>query len=249
MTNYTQWKSLVDLHEYSAIPDSGADHQWNYTAGSGTLVSDTIGSLDADFTGLDWVSGSGAGNVYGELDGVDDIADLGSGTRSGWLHFVEDHQGTLFWWVRPESGEDLTICGCNDFASDERGFFLHLFGNAVDSDIEFFMSDGESQIVRDDYGNIPTESWSAVALVCDGSDALFYQAVPATNYDVELVGSASIDADSGSGDLERNVVIGDKMTARGDNFAGGMDISFKDQISWTESELQSFVDDSKGLFE
>ena len=26
MTNYTQWKSLVDLHEYSAIPDSAVTH-------------------------------------------------------------------------------------------------------------------------------------------------------------------------------------------------------------------------------
>ena len=48
MTNYTQWKSLVDLHEYSAIPDSGMDHfYYSQEIGSIDPWPDEVGDLDA----------------------------------------------------------------------------------------------------------------------------------------------------------------------------------------------------------
>ena len=107
MTEFTTWRSLVDGEEISAIPDSEADHQWNYTAGSGTTVEDTIGSLDAEYTSISWGSSAGADDTHGLLDGVNDYADLGSSTRSDWAHFIQDGEGTLFAWVNPEDASDI----------------------------------------------------------------------------------------------------------------------------------------------
>ena len=68
MTNYTQWKSLVDLHEYSAIPDS--ELYYRIDEESGDVFSDSQGDNDATSTGsLIWVADSSVGHDwYVELD-------------------------------------------------------------------------------------------------------------------------------------------------------------------------------------
>ena len=76
MTNYTQWKSLVDLHEYSAIPDS-AIHQWRMAEGSGTTTDDEIADNDLDLLNGDggdfWITDSDLEGGQGiELSGQDE---------------------------------------------------------------------------------------------------------------------------------------------------------------------------------
>ena len=77
MTNYTQWKSLVDLHEYSAIPDSPigqntiAYYSFDDDADTTTL-SDQVGTFDGTISGMSYVTDEDAGRVVGEFDGDDD---------------------------------------------------------------------------------------------------------------------------------------------------------------------------------
>ena len=68
MTNYTQWKSLVDLHEYSAIPDS-VMQDWTNDALENWLEED-IASSSIDDSNV-WIgseslllSSSDSGQVY-----------------------------------------------------------------------------------------------------------------------------------------------------------------------------------------
>ena len=75
MTNYTQWKSLVDLHEYSAIPDS-AIHHWPMDEGSETTVTDNIGNQNGTIEGNgdSWISNDWWGGFAVDCDDIDRIS-------------------------------------------------------------------------------------------------------------------------------------------------------------------------------
>ena len=81
MTNYTQWKSLVDLHEYSAIPDS-AIIQWEFSGleASDTTAPDSIGDENLSLVDFD------SDNIYSSDDFIGGTA-LQPGNESdsnGW---------------------------------------------------------------------------------------------------------------------------------------------------------------------
>ena len=250
MTNYTQWKSLVDLHEYSAIPDSEGTHQWDYVEGSGTLVEDQIGNLDADFTDITWRDDAGAGGFYAELDGSNDYADLGQESRSSLSHFVNDAEGTLFAWVKPLgfADDDFNAIYGGDLSSSTRTIFYGIDTRDGEKTLYSSISNGNSgEGLTDAVINFGTDEWAVVAFTSDGSTMRNYEAV---GPDFDLVERESGPVpNTASGDLEKNVTIGVSDEGSQRHWNGGVDLMFTDSIARSQSELQSIVDDSKAFYE
>jgi hypothetical protein len=237
--------------EVTHIPDSGADHQWNYVEGSGTVVRDVKGSLNANFTGINWQNGLGAEDYYALLDGNDDRGELGDASKSDFAHFVNQGKGTLFSWVKPDVKKlQYIICSQLGNSGENNNHISFL----LDQDKSFrfdIMMDGvdDSKEVAIKTGTYPVNEWFATAAVVDGSNAYIYKATQ-PDFDVVEVGSDTF-PDTASGDLEKSVNLGGGRDYQGSYtryFNGSLDIQFKDASVWSQSELQSFVDDSKNLY-
>ena len=229
----------------SVVPTSGADHQWNYTNGSGKLVEDVIGDASADYSGLSWGSDSGPRNTYGVLNEEDDIADLGTSTASDWIHFVSQQKGTLFAWIAPNNITETQyiISAGYDGSQSNRSISFRLNDDAIE--INVFDGVG-NKLYEHSGGSIETSDWSVVAMVVDGDTSKLYIAKNDT-YNITEVSSSSVSSDQGSGDLDGNVKFGDAEFSDG-AYGGGKSITFKDSGAWSESELQSFIDDTKNYF-
>ena len=108
------------------IPDSGGDHQWEYNEGSGTVVTDVIGNENLDFgdgdTNPDWITGEGIDEVYLELNGSNQYADLsGTGVFS---ELRSGPSGTIFKWIKSNgTGDDNACVIGNDMTSDSGTIF------------------------------------------------------------------------------------------------------------------------------
>lgn len=232
-----------------AIPDSGGTNQWNYSEGSGSAVSDYIGSLDASFSSLTWNGTAGVGGYYGDLDGTNDYGDLGTASRSELSHFVNSGTGTLFSWVYFTGDSEGMIIG-NFVDNTVRSFFFRAWDTANDG-LAFGMSTGSGSydILIEQTGQLPTNEWRAVAATCDGSNASMYVAEPSDDYTVTEVGTDTVSG-TASGDLQSyNVHLGAGEGGGTRLWEGGLDLQFTDNTAWSESELQSFVDDSKGFYQ
>jgi len=114
MTNYTQWKSLVDLQEYSAIPDNG-DHQFRIVEGSGSTLNDELTSETATISGPSWQSEAGpVGDAYLEHEGDGSLWQTDNHILSTPL--------TVCGWVRFRDAEEFQnpIATSDTTTSDDR---------------------------------------------------------------------------------------------------------------------------------
>ena len=244
MQEYEHWKSLVDLQEYPALPDSGGNHQWDFTEGSDSFVADVNGDLNADFTSISWATGSGTDNVFAELDG-ENYADLGSESRPKLSHFVRDGKGTAFAWVKPSDSSDMRAIYGTNFSNSDASIMLWKRGD--NDDYQWYCGNGDDSNVWNISGGEPSTDWVALAGTADGSTAQLYIAEP-PDYSISEIGTESVSG-TRDVDLDTNVYIGRPADNPERNWDGGIDLSFIDDKGWTESELQSFVDDSKELYE
>ena len=115
MTEFTTWRSLVDGEEISTIPDSELDHRWKMDEGSGSTLSDSVGSVSATLNGATWLSNSKyTGGVATDYDGVDD------------------------WWGTDENidinGEEATVLFWGDTISPQDDFARLMSTSPSDSD-------------------------------------------------------------------------------------------------------------------
>ena len=226
------------------IPDSGGTHQYNATAGTGTTLEDVIGSLDGDIQGASWQSGIGAGDNYLLYDGDTDQTEL-PGSDSDLSHFSIG-QGTIFAWIRPDSRDRSPICGVSSSTSDAGGPYLDW-----EQDEEFrveWIIDNERYKIEASPG-APTETWFPVILTGDGSggEAEGYWGDPTNNYELESLGTVSLPSAT-EGNLDDTMLLG-RIRAGEVTFDGGQDIVWFDDKKRSQSDLQSFVDDSKHLYE
>ena len=247
MSNFTTWRSLVDGEEIDRIPDSEGTHQWNADEGSGSTLTDSIGSLDGTINNATWQTNStGAGDAYLLYDGVDDYVDLESTTAFASLR--DNVEGTIFAWHRLDSadtGTYQTLLASNTSTSD--------------TDFSFNLNDGDNQYeawltLNDDHervtGGSPNDNvgdWVAYAWVVDGSGMELFTATPG-EYDVSLVGTSSKPS-STSNNWDNNMTVGSRNASGRQSFDGAIDLSFFDSDPWSESELQDFIDDSKQFYE
>ena len=221
--------------EGDAIPDSEADHQWNYEEGSGTVVSDSIGSLDLDYSGISqWDPSAGARDTHAVLDGVDDGANIGDSVLT---HFISDVTGTIFQWAYwDDSGQNYLWV--SDVTRSGNGFHIRVDRTRLTVGGDTAEASGSTP---------PIDEWIAYAMVADGSSLYHYRAEP-PDYDVTLIDSATAPS-SGSGTWDDDVGVHFRPVADDIHFGGGVDLAFADSIGWSESQLQQFVDDSKQFYE
>ena len=231
----------------SDIPDSGANHQWNFVEGSGTTVNDEIGSLDADFTGLSWGSSEGANETHGVLDGTDDYAIL-DGSSSSMAHFVNDQEGSILSWINPDSftDDDNNSILASNISGSNRSFYFVLDDDS--GELQFGIGDGSQHEHAQADTAVNTDEWSAVMGSVENGTIELYIAQP-PDYDVTSVGSHSLSFGTTSGDLNQEVSLGNETSDGGRYYDGGIDITFVDSSPWSESDFQQFVEDSKHLYE
>jgi len=229
-----------------AIPDSGGTHQWDTDEGSGSTLTDTIGSLDGSINGATWTTGEGTGGVYLDYDGTDDFVDFGSASQSGLSHWSNDGAGTLLFWVYPRSGMDGDIQPiiAVDVGESSNTFDLGF----QDGGLRFESNGGDLYQIRD-VGSMVIDEWQVIAASADGSELSLYHA---TAPDYDLVEEATDSAGStSSGDLGDNVVLGRDNNGGSPqrHWDGRIDWGFNDDVSRSQSDLQSLVDDTKGFYE
>jgi len=221
---------------FSAIPDSGTN-QWKHSAGSGTTLSDSIGNINGTINGATWQTGVGAGNAYLDYDGVDDFTDLGSASQTAFKHFTEQGQGTWFMWINPDSVSSGQVAG-NSFALTVTGFGVRLDSGQLD----VFVGNGSDAISRATGGSISTGSWQPVAFTMDGSTTRAFVGDPISQVASDSVGSTT------TNDFGENVEFGRRADDGTAEYDGGIDLSFADSVAKTQSELQSFIDDTADLY-
>jgi len=221
---------------WNAIPDSGGTHQWNHKEGSGTTLGDAIGSLNGTINGATWQTGAGTENTYLQYDGTDDHTALGSASQTEFEHFANAETGTFFAWVNPDSSADAQCLFGNSFTGNTDGFG---FGISSGSWVGGVTGGGFPA-----GGSVTTGSWIPVAFVIDSGTLTVHSGDPLS----EQFSSAA--GESGVTSIATDVQLGDTNDAGGDNpYDGGMDIAWTDTAVWTQSELQSFVNDSSEFYE
>jgi len=225
-----------------AIPDSGGTHQYNVESGSGN-ISDNIGSLTGTLngTGDPWVTGGvGAGDAYVDLDGSDQYFDLGTASQSEFSHFPNGN-GTVFAWINPDNFTDFPSIFVSSYQSSNVGVGLRVESGG---DIRWGARDGSGNDVWSVIasGVLSSGTWTPVAATADGSTAKIYAGKSLTQ---ENSGSISNTTNS---DLTNNVNIGRDTANGGRYFDGGLDLIWTDSTAQSQSNIQSFVDDSKAFY-
>ena len=241
MSNFTTWRSLVDGEEIVAIPDSGADHYYPVTAGSGPTIEDVNGNVDlTDYNGS-WVSGEGIGEVYADLDGVDNMADTAR-SNATW----GNQTLTVTVWTKPASTTDRLLSSNVDgdtIAWDFR-----------DGGETFQLNDGSTgggNISLSGSFSVNTNDWNFLAGTVNIStnEASFYAA------DVNDTNTTEVDNTSDYGDGNNRFDDADHLTLGasndppGDFFEGGVDaIQYFAGEEKSKSDIDAWFNDTKEFY-
>ena len=236
--------NTLDWHDsLSVIPDSGGTHQWNSDKGSGTTWGDSIGTLDGSISGPTWVTGSGgAGDAYLSSDGESDFIDIPN-SASEFGHWMEG-KGTWFAWVNFDETTAEYIFDANDaFAGNNSsvGFRYDFQSSALRA---IATNSGGTNIFDLNGGNPTTGAWRAVALTGDGSTARIF--LSDSNDNLTEPANTSI-SNTETADLNSDVRVGDSIPASV-SVDGDYDIHWTDNVARSQSDLQSFVDETKNLY-
>jgi hypothetical protein len=227
------------------IPNSGALHQWNFTEGSGTTVTDVNSNLDLGFTSISsWEAGVGTGNVYADLDGANDYVPLSDDT---WDFFLDPAQGTLFFWCKPEFTGERRILVASD--RDNTGNELYLVVDTRSSNQIRFVHTVASQYTNISGGDPANHvgEWIAVAAVANdsGTDKLYLATLPDYTV-VEVANATGPSASPGTWDTPLNMYR--RSAGNTEHWLGGADLAFVDDSPQTQAEIQQFVDDTKSFY-
>ena len=230
-----------------AIPDSGGENQWNWTAGDGTVVVDVNGESDANFNSLSWGTGQGAGDVFGSLNGSE-FADLGNEVFTSLL----EGGGTLFQWLRTDANDsERRSVFSTQLTSSGDNFGFQIWNDGTNEYRAGIAIDGNFAQPTAGDPNSHRGEWVAYALVYDGESVTTYNSVPATDYSVSEIASEALTATK-TGTWDQSVRYGASDDGSGDErrqFNGDLDIGFFKSAALSPSDLQSFVDETKQYYE
>ena len=165
MTNYTQWKSLVDLHEYSAIPDSGNLYShYDVSDLDGLSEEDVISTLEdlsgngRDLTGqATYREDDLNGLPTAELDGIDD----------GWdseLGGVNQPQSAYAVVNVDDMSNRQTVIGAEESIGGD--IVNPIEARAEDDDWQMFWGSSIQ-------GSSVSDGWQLTSAIADGSESRF----------------------------------------------------------------------------
>ena len=243
MSDFTTWRSLVDGEEIGVIPDSGGTHQWNADEGSESTLADAIGNLTGTRSTPEWRSDAGVGGHYLHFGGEDAVT-LENGGRSELSHWINDGVGTYVCWInRDETGTRHMLVGGNR-ESGKKELSISI---EDDDSISADMHTSNGKPIDVSGGSVLDDGWVCIAVTADGEDCFIYHTDE--NHHLDQKSSASIETDDlESGDLDDDVQFGER-TSDSDGLVGGFDVPWFDDVGRSETDLQSFVDDSKQFFD
>ena len=163
MTNYTQWKSLVDLHEYSAIPDDLVyqirreefDDPWPANIGDAEMSVFGLSATNGTISGGSGEYGlADIANLIGQREtfgiamtigvnwnsDIDHAIAVRDGARLDFLNSRES-EGTLGFWLDDDSGNSLRVYADTEIDDgDIRPVVINKFGNSANQ-MELFIGD------------------------------------------------------------------------------------------------------------
>jgi len=232
------------------VPNSGGTHQWNHDEASGTALTDELESLDGTINGATWESGVGTNDGYLRYDGSNDWTDLGSDSRSEFRHFVEDGEGTIFFWTKPDQISTRVSAISSSLSTSDVGVSVEYNWNS-DGEIRWMSVNGSKEIWDTQGTNsaLIADVWQPIAVTVGESTAHVYQGDPSDKYSISEVASDTFSTDELiSSDLDYNMAFGRHQQGTNFYFDGGVDLVFADSVAWSQSEIQSFVDDSASFF-
>jgi len=226
MTNYTQWKSLVDLQEYSAIPDSEDLHA-RYDATTLSLSDGDSVSTWGDETGNghDLTAGTAAtyktdvinSNPVVRFDGADDFLDVAFSSLSQPNHIF------IVFQLLSSSGSDF------DRMHDSENANGHIWESDSSGNWRMWSGDG------------------VVGSEADTNPHIASQLYNETNSTLRIDGSQD-----GSGDVGSNPLDGFRVgaDADGENHANvdvGEILIYPQDKSAVDSEVENYLSDKWGI--
>lgn len=231
-----------DLVFSTLPPDSGADHQWNFTAGSGTTVTDVNGSLDASFTGISWQTGAGVEDAYALLDGSGDRGDLGTTSRSVFSSWIRNGVGTFSVWARlDDTGTGLQPLFAGTEGGNQNIEFWYRTGPEISLRVGNSSDNANIIDLRNVSISVSQGEWKNYAVTSDGTTARMV-------IDGTELATASVNtSELVSRDFDDNINLGGQSDYPR-YWNGGYDVAWFSPSSSTVSELQSWYNDTKSLY-
>lgn len=216
----------------NAIPDS-VTNRWPTTAGSGTTLTDDIGTADGTTNGATWTASADAeGGYYLDYDGTDDFTEVSGDT-------VPSNALSVFAFVNVSattSFQGVVARGNVAGGASDKDYELGLWD---DGTIIFAISDGSSSFVNITGGGaaIPTDTWVLIAGTWDGSTAQTWWGT-ASNAVSEQANQSATGTPTDTHTLRH----GGDAGATGRDLSGGLDAPGIADAGLTQSELQSILD-------
>jgi len=225
------------------IPGS-VNHYYPTNEGSGTVLTDTVGSTNATISGAAWQTGAGTANTFLSYDGSNDFTDFNN-PSSPLIPETDDFTG--FIWVRPDSGGQNNIILSQYFPQLANGRLSCSKNN--DDEFSLFLGNDNSESSVSIKSTTTTNigEWYSVAIRRDGNDFdLFVNG--------QLEGSHT---DSGTRNiLQTGNLIGAETALAGSYnqdlhafFSGAVDQFWIDSnTALSNTVIEDFHDDTVGLY-
>ena len=232
---------------FSAALNSGADHQWDFSEGSGSTVGDKIGGLDGSITNATFAAGKGVGGTHMVYDGSSDFVDLGSNSRTAFKSLTDQNLGTCAIWFRPhDTSNNYQVWG-NTGDLNDVGFGMRIRSGAEFGVVVLDGDGSRSVLIKSGGGVLTQNNWTFIAFTMDGSNtaSLYHADVGDTN--VSLENTSSING-STTADFSSNVNFGRRNDNLGWDLDGQTDVAFYEAREWSDSELQTWVNQTKDFF-
>jgi hypothetical protein len=225
---------------FDAIPDSETwqDNRWPTTAGSGSTLTDDVGSLDGSLGGGSWVSGPAVGDFYYAYDGSS-VTDLGTDSKSRMATFCNSGEGAWGAWVRLKEVNFEQLAGSDTTSgSNDVGMFTD---DSSTNDFRFRISttNGNNEVTGGDASQY-VDSWVPVVYTADGTDMEIYTGDPLSS-----VASGGVPA-TASGDLANKFALGGSTDDGPETL--DMDIPWFSTTGVTISQAQDWVDNTSEFF-
>ena len=160
MTNYTQWKSLVDLHEYSAIPDSvvlpESDDLTYFGGDTGNFdINSNEPRFNTEFSDLSVKSPTGTSTGIWSLSGLPNYPDVG-----------DTHRVAM--WIEDPSRDSVEVDFGNNLDSDRGDCYTVFMTEPNDTDsvrIRRFDSGSATDLVIESDVGLPSNEWVEVEIL------------------------------------------------------------------------------------
>lgn len=224
----SDWYAVDGSEFVSAIPDSGALHEWYLNEGSGTTAQDNISNADMSLSGEFWQQGVGVGDYVLNFDGSDNEASVSSSDLNNWTD-----SGAALFQAYPR---DLNSRQYFFFHQTNRDRLYFEINGSLSSGLRIALAGSTITLSGLNTSDISTNEWQGFALSWDNGSFDVYIYDFATSSIKSTTGTYTGSAQQ-NGDLYFGSEGGD------DYLDAKMDFPALFDDYKTENEIANFFDD------